>query len=65
MDGDGPAFQHEGPVSLFQPNVTSLAFTMRSTYVATRDGERFLVNVQEPGATPVAVVVNWLAELER
>ena len=65
VDGDGPAFQYEGPVSLFQPNVTSFAFALRNTYAVTRDGERFVINVQEPGETPVAVVVNWLAELER
>ena len=65
VDGDGPAFQYEAPIPLFQSNVTSFAFALTSSYAVTRDGERFLVNVQEPGATPVAVVVNWLAEVER
>ena len=64
VDGDGTAFEYEAPRELFESSVSSLAFTFRNPYVATRDGERFLVNVQDADPSPVSVVVNWFPRVE-
>jgi hypothetical protein len=38
----------------------------RNHYAVTADGQRFLVNstLEETGATPISVVVNWAADLK-
>jgi hypothetical protein len=42
-------------------------FPNRTNYVPTRDGRRFLINVQSAEATPnpITVVLNWTAVLKK
>jgi Tol biopolymer transport system component len=57
------------PAALFQTNATGVALGIvgRNQYLATRDGQRFLVN--QPGqqgfSAPITVVLNWTASLVR
>jgi len=65
----GPAFQASRPRVLFQTQAAR-AFprwaTDRNAYVATPDGQRFLINVPvEDTSSPITVVVNWMAPLPR
>jgi len=54
----------------FKANVPTALFDTRSVnacgyqYAATKDGQRFLVPVEEGASTPFNVVVNWTAELK-
>jgi hypothetical protein len=45
----------------------SLFFATRNDYVAASNGQRFLaaIRARDPNAPPIAVVVNWLALLNR
>jgi hypothetical protein len=40
---------------------------LRTNYVPTRDGQRFLINTQsgEAAPTPITVVLNWTAGLKK
>ncbi len=64
VNGDRAAFEYGAPQELFRASVSSLAFAYRNPYVATSDGQRFLVNVQDPDPSPISVVVNWLPRTE-
>jgi Tol biopolymer transport system component len=58
-------FEAGTPQALFASGV---AFTgNRHQYAVTRDGQRFLVNVPQPGSspTPLTVVVNWQAAVQK
>lgn len=61
VNGEGAAFQSGTPQRLFQ-------FNPRHPYIpydVTADGQRFMVSnlIEEPGAMPITVVVNWTASL--
>ncbi|MBI3668115.1 MAG: serine/threonine-protein kinase [Acidobacteria bacterium] len=62
----GSTFEPGVPKALFQTQVTGLV-DARNHYVASRDGQRFLVNtiVQEATSSPITVVVNWTAGLKQ
>ena len=56
--GAGPSFGIPAPLfkTYVSPGVTSL----RTHYVPSRDGQRFLVNSAiDPSPSPITVVVNW------
>jgi Tol biopolymer transport system component len=61
----GPQF--EVPVPLFQTRVGAGVTPLRTHYVPSRDGKRFLVNTLsgDPSPTPITVVLNWTAGLKK
>jgi Tol biopolymer transport system component len=62
--GTGPAFSV--PRSLFQTHVPAGVASLRTHYVPSRDGQRFLVNeVTDGAASPITVVLNWTALLSK
>jgi hypothetical protein len=55
------------PKALF-PAIHPSALTLGTLqYAVTRDGKRFLVNVrpQQSSVTPINVVINWMAALQK
>jgi Tol biopolymer transport system component len=63
--GAGPSF--DVPKTLFQTRVPVGVNALRTNYVPTRDGQRFLINTQsgEAAPTPITVVLNWTAGLKK
>jgi serine/threonine protein kinase len=63
--GAGPSFAV--PKVLFQTRVPEGVTSRRTHYVASRDGQRFLINTQSGDAlpNPITVVLNWQAELQK
>ncbi len=63
--GPGPSFGVPKP--LFQTRVPAGVDALRTHYVPTRDGQRFLVNTEigDPAPNPITVVLNWTAGLKR
>jgi serine/threonine protein kinase len=60
----GPSFGV--PRSLFQTHVPAGVASLRTHYVPSRDGQRFLVNEASDGAaSPITVVLNWTALLNK
>jgi serine/threonine protein kinase len=54
------------PKPLFQAHVPAGVSGLRTHYVPSRDGERFLVNVAtDTVASPITVVLNWAASLNK
>jgi Tol biopolymer transport system component len=62
--GAGPTFGI--PTPLFQTRVPPGVMALRTHYVPSRDGQRFLVNTASdaPGS-PITVVLNWTAMLKK
>jgi hypothetical protein len=62
-----PGFGFGSPQRLFQTRVPFLGSLWRSNYEVADNGNRFLVNtlVEDTGASPITVVVNWMAGLGR
>ena len=62
--GAGPSFGI--PRSLFQTHVVAGVTPMRTHYVPSRDGQRFLVNLATDAViSPITVVLNWTATVKR
>jgi Tol biopolymer transport system component len=63
--GPGPSFGV--PKALFPTEVSRDVTHLRTHYVPSRDGQRFLINTQigEPATNPITVVLNWTAGLKR
>ena len=63
---DGAVFEVGVPRVLFQTNVSSYP-NPRNVYDVSADGQRFLIITppEENSSTPIAVVVNWTADLKR
>jgi Tol biopolymer transport system component len=62
--GAGPTFGI--PTPLFQTRVQPGVIALRTHYVPSRDGQRFLVNTAaETPASPITVVLNWIALLKK
>jgi hypothetical protein len=62
--GAGPSFGIPKP--LFQTHVPAGVTSLRTHYVPSRDGQRFLVNVATDTVTsPITVVLNWTALLNK
>lgn len=64
----GATFDPGAPIALFQ--ATPRQAVMNSdlfVYDASRDGQRFLINtpVKQGEATPMSVVLNWPAKLNK
>jgi hypothetical protein len=60
--GAGPSFGIPKP--LFQTQVPAGVTGMRTHYVPSRDGQRFLVNMATDAvASPITVVLNWQSAL--
>jgi serine/threonine protein kinase/Tol biopolymer transport system component len=58
--GAGPSFGIPQP--LFHSRVPAGVMALRTHYVPSRDGQRFLVNVaHDAAASPITVVLNWTA----
>ena len=54
------------PKPLFQTSVPPGVTALRTHYVPSRDGQRFLVNVAtDTVASPITVVLNWTASLNK
>ena len=62
--GPGPSF--DVPQLLFQTRVPVGLNVLRTSYVPSRDGRRFLINTQsdDQASTPITVVLNWTAALK-
>jgi Tol biopolymer transport system component len=62
------AFRSGTPVALFSTDLdpNGLPITGRNQYLATADGQRFLINQprRDAGPTPVTVLINWRATLK-
>jgi len=63
--GPGPSFAV--PKVLFQTRAPGRVSARRTHYVPSRDGQRFLINTQDPDASPttITVVLNWQSELKK
>jgi serine/threonine protein kinase/Tol biopolymer transport system component len=62
--GAGPSFGI--PKTLFQTRVPAEVISTRTHYVPSRDGQRFLVNTAlDAAASPITVVLNWTATLQK
>ena len=63
--GPGPAFG--APRPLFQTLISRGVSQLRTHYVPSRDGQRFLINTPatDPTPTPITVVLNWTAGLKK
>jgi eukaryotic-like serine/threonine-protein kinase len=63
----GEAFEASVPIPLFKANFPAPIPAYWSNYVATSDGQRFLVSalVPEAAASPINVVLNWTAGLRK
>src|SRR5262245_54402639 len=63
--GAGPSFGVPKP--LFQIRVPTGVNSLRTHYVPTHDGRRFLINNQsgDPAPVPITVVLNWIAGLKK
>jgi Tol biopolymer transport system component len=63
--GAGPSF--DVPKPLFQTRVAEDILAQRTHYVPTRDGQRFLVNIQsgDPKPNPITAVLNWTEGLKK
>jgi hypothetical protein len=63
--GTGPVFRV--PKALFQTRVPPGVSPIRTNYVPTRDGKRFLVNTLSGDAAPapITIVLNWQAGLKK
>jgi hypothetical protein len=61
----GPSFHVPKP--LFQTRVPAGVNHLRTNYVPSNDGRRFLVNTQtgDPAPNPITVVLNWTAGLNK
>lgn len=57
----GASLETGVPRALFKTGITSGFLDRRNQYLATRDGQRFLVNisVEDEGSAPITVVLNW------
>jgi dipeptidyl aminopeptidase/acylaminoacyl peptidase len=64
VDGRGASFEVGAVKPLFD---TRAATGLRSTYAATADGQRFLINraPEQTASAPITVVVNWAAGLRQ
>jgi serine/threonine protein kinase len=64
--GAGPTPTFGPPRPLFQTRVAAGVTTLRTHYVPSRDGKRFLVNVAtDTAASPITVELNWAAALKK
>ena len=63
--GPGPSFG--APTELFQVRVAGGVSPLRTHYVPSRDGQRFLINTPTGDAAmvPITVVLNWTAALKK
>ena len=63
--GPGPTFG--APRELFQTKVSPGVSNYRTHYVASRDGQKFLVNTLtgDPSLMSITVVLNWTAGLKK
>jgi serine/threonine protein kinase/Tol biopolymer transport system component len=62
--GAGPSFGIPEP--LFQTHVPSGVTGMRTHYVPSHDGQRFLVNIATDAMpSPITVVLNWIATVKK
>jgi Tol biopolymer transport system component len=66
VKGDGTTFQRGVPKPLFDLRIPNF-FDIRARFAVTADGQKFLINnfVGENSAAPIAVVLNWTADLKR
>jgi hypothetical protein len=64
---EGDAFAAGVPKTLFQTRVPLTGNPYRTNYAVSRDGQRFLVNTSsdEGLSSPLTIVLNWTALLER
>jgi hypothetical protein len=54
------------PEVLFQTRVPAGVTSLRTHYVPTRDGRRFLINTQSDSTpVPITVVLNWNSALKK
>ena len=63
----GSSLEAGVPRPLFATRIPPGVSPYRRNYVPTSDGQRFLINtlLEETAATPITVVLNWPAALER
>jgi dipeptidyl aminopeptidase/acylaminoacyl peptidase len=63
--GPGPSFGV--PRQLFLTRAPGGVNPLRSRYVPSADGSRFLINTQvaDPAPTPITIVLNWTADLQK
>jgi hypothetical protein len=64
VNGRGSTFEVGAVRPLFQ---TAASFGTRRPYDVSADGQRFLINTvpQQPSSSPITVVLNWTAGLQR
>jgi hypothetical protein len=58
---NGHALEPGVPVLLFDARLNALHAFPRHAYAVSHDGQRFLINVEEPSTTPITVILNWKA----
>jgi eukaryotic-like serine/threonine-protein kinase len=60
---DSGTFTTAAPRALFSTGITASFVDRRNQYLATRDGQRFLVNIsaEDENSAPITVVMNWEA----
>ena len=63
----GSTFQPGVPRALFQTQTSGRISDARNYYVASKDGQRFLLDtvLEESPSRPITVVFNWTAGFKR
>jgi serine/threonine protein kinase/Tol biopolymer transport system component len=66
VKGEGTTFQRGVPKALFDLRIPNF-FDIRARFAVTADGQKFLINnlVGENSAAPIAIVLNWTADLKK
>jgi Tol biopolymer transport system component len=59
----GPTFQAGVPKALFESRVEATG--IKYSYAIARDGQRFLLLIEEPKSPAITVVINWTALLKQ
>ena len=66
VKGEGTTFQRGVPKALFDLRIPNF-FDIRARFAVTSDGQKFLINnfVGDNSSAPIAVVLNWTADLKK
>jgi hypothetical protein len=66
VKGEGTTFERGVPKALFDLRIPNF-FDIRARFAVTADGQKFLINnfVGDNSSAPIAIVLNWTADLKK
>ena len=65
VKGEGTTFQRGVPKALFDLRIPNF-FDIRARFAITADGQKFLINnLVGENSAPIAIVLNWTADLKK